>query len=68
MNIDRYDPIITNYGCGEEVEYWYDPKGKFVYYDDHIKIVDQQLAEINSLKAELAKLMSSLEQWDEVFK
>lgn len=42
--------------------------GRYCFYDDHIKIVDQQLAEISSLKAELDKLMSSLEQWDEVFK
>ena len=68
MNIQRYEPVLTGFFEGVEIEHWYNPEGEFVYYDDHIKIVDQQLAEINSLKAELAKLMSSLEQWDEVFK
>lgn len=43
-------------------------EGEYVRYDDHIKIIDQQLAEIASLKAELATLMSSLETWDEEFK
>lgn len=45
--------------------------GRYCFYEevrDYVKIVDQQLAEIDSLKAELSKLMSSLEQWDEVFK
>lgn len=68
MSIDRYDPIITNYGCGEEIEYWYDPEGKFVYYEDHIKMVDSYIAEIAAAKAEIDKLMLSLELWDEEFK
>lgn len=65
MNIQRYT-VYTEDGGPHE-----DEGGQFVYWDDikdNIKIVDQQLAEIDSLKTELARLMSSLEQWDEVFK
>ena len=71
MKINRYEPVLTGFFDGVEIEHWYNPEGEFVYWDDikdHIKIVDEQLAEINSLKASLAKLMSSLEQWDEEFK
>ena len=68
MSINRYNPILTDYGNGEELEHWYHPKGEFVYYEDHIRVVDSYLAEIASAKAEIDKLMLSLESWDEEFK
>lgn len=68
MSVYRYNPILTDYGNGGELEHWYHPQGVWVYYEDHIKILDQHIAEVTSLKAELASLMSSLESWDEEFK
>lgn len=69
MIIKRYQVYLDHLNEYEsQVEVDEAEGGEFVYWDDHIKIVDQQLAEISSLKASLAKLMSSLEQWDEVFK
>ena len=72
MSINRYNPILTDYGNGEELEHWYHPEGEFVYYEDHIKETERKtqslLDEITSLKTELATLMSSLETWDEEFK
>lgn len=42
--------------------------GKYCYYEDHIKVVDSYLAEIAAAKAEIDKLVLSLESWDEEFK
>lgn len=68
MNINRFNPILTDYGNGEELEHWYHPDGDWVRYEDHIKVVDSYLAEIAAAKAEIDKLMLSLESWDEEFK
>lgn len=68
MNIDRYDPTLADYGNGKELEHWYHPEGGWVRYEDHIKVVDSYLEEIAAAKAEIDKLMLSLESWDEVFK
>ena len=42
--------------------------GEYVHYEDHMKVVDSYLAEIAAAKAEIDKLMLSLESWDEEFK
>lgn len=62
MNIDRYDFV------GEDCWARWDAEGEYVSYEDHIKVVDSYLAEIEAAKAEIDKLMSSLESWDEEFK
>ena len=66
--MNRYGVLANGYAGEFWVEEVLHEGGEYIHYSDHIKIVDQQLAEIDSLKAELTKLMSSLEQWDEVFK
>lgn len=71
MNINRYDVLAEGYAG----EFWtvevLKEDGEYVRFDgikDNLEIIDQQLAEIASLKAELFTLMSSLESWDEEFK
>lgn len=62
MSIDRYDFVGAD--CWARL----DTDGEYVSYEDHIRVVDSYLAEIASAKAEIDKLMSSLESWDEEFK
>lgn len=62
MSIDRYDFVGAD--CWARLG----TDGEYVSYEDHIRVVDSYLAEIASAKAEIDKLMSSLESWDEEFK
>lgn len=62
MNIDRYDFV------GDDCWARLDMEGEYVSYEDHIKVVDSYIAEIAAAKAEIDKLMLSLELWDEEFK
>lgn len=62
MSIDRYDFV------GDDCWARLDTDGEYVSYEDHIKMVDSYLAEIAAAKAEIDKLMLSLESWDEEFK
>lgn len=66
MSIEPFDLYARDFASGIIKDT--NSGGDYVLYDDHIKIVDEQLAEIASLKAELFTLMSSLETWDEEFK
>ena len=62
MNIQRYE-VYTEVGGRHE-----DESGEFVYYEDHIKVVESYIAGIAAAKVEIDKLMLSLKAWDEKFK
>lgn len=65
MCINRYDfEGEHGEGCWARLG----TEGDYVSYEDHIKVVDSYLAEIAAAKAEIDKLMLSLESWDEEFK
>jgi len=66
MSINRYDIYANDWATW--TTYDQNSGGDYVLYEDHIKVVDSYLAEIAAAKAEIDKLMSSLESWDEEFK
>lgn len=68
MNIDRYDIKSESYAGENWTFEVFSTEGEYVRYEDHIKVVDSYLAEIAAAKAEIDKLMLSLETWDEEFK
>ena len=55
--------MVRNYAAGE-----LNPWAEVVTLEDHLEQVAVYVKETDSLKAEIDKLMSSLESWDEEFK